>query len=1240
MRMFLGTGSFIFVAGALGILGTSLDLHSSFRIVSPMAYALLLVLGAGFAFHESKWPRLASMLGGLVGLVPLYFLGRELGRSGMDIFQYAPLEGPLTIDAACGLLFTCIAFAVLPFTSGSSRARSFALAICAISLMGNFFSFVGSFTGIHDHYRGLGLVRMPAVYSLPLALACIAMSIRMLLAAQEGGTRAFHIPLFVFFSLSMGGFITAENFRHSDAQDVRELASARSEAINLQVQSVLEQTVGALKRMSRRWEAAGGTPEALWTADARNYVNDIQGMLVLEWIDSSNKVRRIHPLQGRERFLGADAAFEENRRQTIERARATGRPAFTRLVELRVGGKGFWVIVPLRVNGRYDGFICAVFRAKDFFQRYIDASGYHLMITLNGENLYESEEASPPVPELSVSGSFEHQGLAWETKLVPSSDTVLKHRTLLPRIMLAISLIISFGLALIARLYLNTRLAKSQIDEMLVWSKAIVDGSDLLIISADTKGIVRSFNPAAEKLLEYKAEEVIGKHTPALWHDEDEVGHAAARLSTELGREIQPGFEVFTARAQQGEVHRSEWTVTSKSGVCYQVSLSVHALRDARGTITGYVGILEDLTYKKRVERSIREKEMRLRELMQFAPVGIFLFDLEGRCTFANKVGCEITGLPFEKVLGSELANSMFPEDRASIRRDWEEFTRGNGTFSAECRFQQPDGTLRWTIIKSIILRNSSGTATGYLTAVQDITSLKEAREKAEVAMQAKAEFLANMSHEIRTPMNGIIGMTGLLLDTRLEGKQKEIVNTIRECGEGLVSIINDILDFSKIEAGKIELEYLPMVLKESLEHTFYLMDFRASQKGLKLSYDVAKNVPEAIIADGGRVKQILFNLVGNAIKFTESGSISVRITAKALESGFHEIQFAVRDTGIGIPKDRVERLFKSFSQVDASTSRKYGGTGLGLAISKQLAEMMGGRIWVSSEEGQGSTFYFTILAKPTDASAVSRKGFVRGMVSPDLAKKLPLRILIAEDNVVNQKLVKGLLEKLGYRSDVVSNGKEAIRAVRSTQYDLILMDVQMPEMSGLEATDHIRKEIRRDIQPKIIALTANALKEDRNRCLKAGMDGYVSKPISIDELVSEIQRCCGGEVSEEVEMTGKEDRESSFKEVLDQRFMGDMEIFEQVTQSFLTSLPDLIADVEKAMKGTDASAIRESVHKLRGSVSSFHLKEAFAMASNVEEAAKEGKVAECKVLQPMLMAAVEELRAELVRIVETKKAA
>ncbi|MCK9565870.1 MAG: ATP-binding protein, partial [Methanothrix sp.] len=552
-------------------------------------------------------------------------------------------------------------------------------------------------------------------------------------------------------------------------------------------------------------------------------------------------------------------------------------------------------------------------------------------------------------------------------------------------------------------------------------------------------------------------------------------------------------------------------------------------IKDAREMITGVVHVALNISDRKRAESALKESERLLASIIDFLPDATFVIDKEGRVISWNQSVEKMTGVKSEQILGKgdyEYALPFYGERRpvlidavrvsdTNFEKLYDNIKRQeDSTLNAEAYIPNLCGNEAYLLGSASALYDSKGNYWGAIESIRDITArkrvetdLQRSKESAESATRAKSEFLANMSHEIRTPMNAVIGMTGLLLDENLTESQRRDVEIIRRSGDTLLSIINNILDLTKIETEKIELERQPFDLHDCLDVSMDMVAADANRKGLNIEYTFEDYVPTVILGDPTRINQILINLLNNAVKFTEKGKISISVSGNAVEDGNYEIHFAIKDNGIGIPEDKMGRLFQSFSQIDASTARRYGGTGLGLAISKRLAELMGGKMWAESKLGKGSTFHFTILVEPTFCGPIEiGRPASRVDVPGDLDKSLS--ILLAEDNMVNQIVTQRMLNKLGYRADVAANGIEVLQALERRHYDVVLMDVQMPEMDGLKATQAIRQRWPVEDLPVIIAMTASALKGDREMCLAAGMDGYVSKPVKMEMLRAALEAC------------------------------------------------------------------------------------------------------------------------------------
>ncbi|MBP7687251.1 MAG: PAS domain S-box protein [Thermoflexales bacterium] len=888
--------------------------------------------------------------------------------------------------------------------------------------------------------------------------------------------------------------------------------------------------------------------------------------------------------------------------------------------------------------------------------------------------------------------------------------------------------------------------ARKQAEEQLRQLSRAVEHSPVSIVITDLNGHIQYVNPWFSQLTGYTLEEALGQNPRVL-----KSGHTSREEYSVLWQTISAG------QTWRGEFHNRK-----KNGELYWELASISPITDAHGAITHYVAVKEDITERKQAEKmmqrlysEVQSEKQYLESLMTNNPVATIVITNHNEVVSWNPAAEHLFGYTQSEALGRNIDDLL---TNAELRAEAESYSRqatslNGGVYTVTQRMRQ-DGSLVDVQLSAVPVM-VGGELIGALAIYHDISELQRARAEAEAATQAKSAFLAMMSHEIRTPMNGVIGMTSLLLDTGLTHEQRDYAETIRTSGEALLTIINDILDFSKIEAGRMELEQQPFDVRDCVESALDLVVTRARDKGIELAYFIDAQTPATLIGDVTRLRQILINLLGNALKFTDAGEVVVSIDLLPAEAHddptLHTLHVAVKDTGLGIPADRLDRLFRSFSQVDASTTRKYGGTGLGLAISKRLSELMGGTMWVDSAgiPGQGSTFHFTLQARaaPTQArvhhlgdqphlrdrrilivddndtnrrvlmgqtrawnmipretasphealewiqrgdpfdlalldmqmpgmdglmlakeirryrgapvlplimlSSMGRQEvgaadvqFAAYLTKPvkqsmlydalveafagqpggarqapvttvqfdaQLGERLPLRLLLAEDNAINQKLALQMLRKMGYRADVAGNGLEVLEALERQPYDVVLMDVQMPELDGLETTRRIRAPGRTGFnQPRIIAMTANAMQGDREVCLDAGMDDYLSKPIQVKELQAALERWGQNLCPIEPAAPDEPPAMIDWSKLDDLRALqadGDGDFALEMVNLYLESVPALIDAIRQSIAAADAPGLQRNAHTLKGSSASLGVLQVAARCADLEKLGRDRTV-------------------------------
>lgn len=1282
-RLSLGLTVGLLVVSGLSLVGWAFGVDSLVQLtvdtvpVQPNAALGFGILGLallGYELNRPRWTLLALVPVGLGGVVLLQALiPFNAGLDELFFKDHLQLEGspPGRMPLICAVCLV-LSGGILVWT-GLRRVR---LSSVGMGLAGSILTSVGFSTLLGYAFALPVVYRWGTSQSLPPVAAALTLMLGVGLLStawreHQGSNPGAPIwaPLPIMVASGTLTFILWTGLRDSETLHIATSTHVALRDFAAAIGREIERQIEAVDHIAQQWGLAGTVTNEEWTAATKTLRNDVMGWQAIYRLDPQFRTVVLDPIHNNENLLGFDHTFDSARHTALAHARDRGRAALTSTLPHVGAGNGFAIYAPaLSRTGvvGYAGMDVSYARFFAALDRSLKWNGdFQAIVLVGGDEVFNSSRSIEATGEYKLEEVFDIADRRIRVELSPSVDNIRRNRRFLPELALGagcgITLLLglSVHLARAARTGLRTaevsnlRLIaeneeRRRVEEMLKVSderlRLALDSTQIGIFEWNLPSNHLYYSPGIWSLLGYRPGEV--PSTPEAWtgliHPEDLLGYREAVERQLTGRSafIDPEYRVRSATG--------EWVwlyVRARS-----VALS------SSGSPTRIIGTLQDITARKRVEDALRLSQATTRKLSLVASKTdnlVIIVSRDGLIEWVNESFERVMEYSLAEVIGKNPGAFMIgPEtDARVVRRIKATLSRGAGISTDVVNYSK-SGKKYHLQLEIQPVRNENGQLENFIAIEADISArveteqnLRRAKAEADAASKAKSEFLASMSHEIRTPMNGVIGMTSLLLDTKLTHEQRDCVNTIRNSGEALLTIINDILDFSKVESGKMELEHLPFEVSASIEDALDLFTAQAAAKKIELAYYVDESVPSWVQGDVARLRQVLVNLVNNAVKFTPAGSIAVQVRRINLSATTSDsvaiLEFSVSDTGIGIPPDRMHRLFQPFSQVDSSTTRKYGGTGLGLAISHRLCTLMGGQINVASTVGQGSTFTFTIQTEPlntppgwglpelpvqlnygsvlciddhlvtqsrlqtflrswgarpvcagsveaatnylaaetppiailldyemtvTGAGRALREaislneiptvmmlpagqlphhtelaGERRGIAtvgkpartqtlvrafqslfdlggdggsslnSPDdenvLGRQLPLDVLLVEDNPVNQKVALRFLDRLGYRADAVGNGLEALNTLQSRTYHLILMDLQMPEMDGFEAARQIRRRVPAEHQPKIIALTANALHGDREQCLSAGMDDYITKPVKLLDIDQAIRR-------------------------------------------------------------------------------------------------------------------------------------
>lgn len=949
--------------------------------------------GLACVIFKKGWRKTALSMGwcvALVGYLTLfeYLVGVKLGidqlfmdQSAIDKFAYpgrmAPSSAVCFAFIGTGLLFV---FNTWRFDMRQLLIRVFACLTAAFALIGFSAWMTGAASkGWIDFTR---LDGRPTLEFFTLC-ACVIVYAWTHCKTYDGALPPI-LPLPTTVAVILATIFLWQALDGQERVQFHNVSLSEAEHVKTTIETYMDHQIAALQHMSKRWEIRGGSPKSEWEIDAMSYIDIKSGLKVIEWADSSYHVRWIVPIEGNEAAKDLNLIYDPHRAETLKELKTQRSTAVSPIVNLVQGGKGFLVYIPLFPNNKFDGFLLGGFEIKTMLDGMIAGKvldDYSITISDGNDVIYQKHEAgrldnyfSPAVVKLNFYGN------EWIIRLQPRAKLLNEHRSALPAFMLFfgnfLAIVVFFGVYFAQSTYLRSRQlekALRELNESKIQTEVLLHSMGEGVFGLKRNKKIAFVNPAGERMVGLKQEEVVGKTI-------DELFSLTNADGTPYPTEESPIFTVF----RDGKMHAvNNELFHRKDGTSFNVEFTCGPIR-RDDTIEGVVLVFRDITNRIRAEAEIKETQRRLRSIIDNATSVIYLKDLEGRYLIVNKQFLDLFLLKEEDVVGhtdfeifsNEFAEKFSINDKDVITNQqavtYEETASlddGEHTYiSVKFPLHDADDKIYAICCLSTEITDRKLQEVKQLEFLKQIeksnTQLKEARKRAEEANIAKSAFLANMSHEIRTPLNGVIGMTSLLMNTELNQKQEKYVGRINLSGKVLLEIINDILDFSKIEAGELNLEQIPYNFETIIGEVGEIMNAKAEEKKIDLNIIYEENTPKDVIGDPTRIRQVITNLVSNAIKFTGEGSVNIVIKCIELDDNVTNLRVEVQDSGVGIPTEKLLHVFEKFSQADVSTTRKFGGTGLGLAICKQLIEMMNGTLGCDSTLDVGSTFWFEIPLK------------------------------------------------------------------------------------------------------------------------------------------------------------------------------------------------------------------------------------------------------------------------------------